>query len=542
MHIFRLLKAGSKTDFRNILIVTCLAGLVNAALLGIINQAAEEAALSHPIATNTLLLYVCFFAIFFFSDRASLRESNRLVQHQLEKLRLRIVSHVRRMDMRALEQLDQGDLYAIVAQEINHLSENLPLLVSAAQSVFLLAFCLLYIATLSFVSFLVISGIMAVGLFLYWLRRRKLDQALADVHRYEAAMLDNLTHFTKGFQEIRLNAAKNDALFRHFTHIIDNLRSHVVGVGGNWVVLIQFSNALLYVLVGAVIFVLPIFFQGYTDVIYKITAATIFCVGPLTAITSAASLYAKADIGLGHVARLERQLKSAGAAEQSATPSRFRNFETINLRNLSFSYRDAQGDVLFASGPLNMCIQRGETIFFVGGNGSGKSTVMKQICGLYVPDAGGIDVDGFAIGDDVRQEYRELFSAVFSDFHLFDRLHGIDFVDPAKAEALIHRMGLDGKVGFKNGRFSTTSLSTGQRKRLAMIASLLEDREIYIFDEWAADQDAHFRDNFYTELLPELKRQGKTVLAVTHDDRYWHCCDRRLTMDLGSIISETRGG
>lgn len=541
MHILRLLKAGSKTDFRNILIVTCLAGLVNAALLGIVNQVAEQTALAQPIGTNTLLLYICFFAIFIFSDRASLREANRFVQHRLEKMRLRIVRHVRRMDLRALEQLDQGDLYGIVAQEINHLSENLPLLVSAAQSVFLLAFCLLYIATLSFVSFLVISGIMAAGLLLYGLRRRKLDQALADVHRYEAAMLDNLTHFTKGFQEIRLNADKNDSLFRHFTTIIDRLRMHVIGVGGNWVVLIQFSNALLYALVGAVIFVLPIFFQGYTDVIYKITAATIFCVGPLTAITGAASLYAKADVGLGHVARLERQLRQDHTFEPSVTPSRFKSFETINCHNLSFSYRDAQGEVLFASGPLNLGIKRGETIFFVGGNGSGKSTVMKQLCGLYVPDGGVIDVDGVLIGDAERQQYRELFSTVFSDFHLFDRLYGIDFADPAKANALIDRMGLEGKVSFKNGRFSTTGLSTGQRKRLAMIASLLEDREIYIFDEWAADQDAHFRDKFYTELLPELKRRGKTILAVTHDDRYWHCCDRRLTMDLGSITSEARG-
>lgn len=542
MHILRLLKAGSKSDLRNILIVTCLAGLVNAALLGIINQTAEQAALALPIETNTLLLYICFFAIFIFSDRASLREANRLVQHRLEKLRLRIVGHIRRMDMRALEQLDQGDLYAIVAQEINHLSENLPLLVSAVQSVFLLAFCLLYIATLSFVSFVVITAIIAAGLVLYGFRRRKLDQALAEVHRFEAAMLDNLTHFTKGFQEIRLNADKNDSLFRHFTTIIDRLRTHVIGVGGNWVVLIQFSNALLYALVGAVIFVLPIFFQGYTDIIYKITAATIFCVGPLTAITGAASLYAKADVGLAHVARLERQLRQADAPEPSVTPSRFRRFETISYRNLSFSYRDAAGEVLFSSGPLNLDINRGETIFFVGGNGSGKSTVMKQLCGLYVPDGGVIAVDGVTIGNAERQEYRELFAAVFSDFHLFDRLYGVDFADPGLANALIGRMGLEGKVSFRNGRFSTTDLSTGQRKRLAMIASLLEDREIYIFDEWAADQDAHFRHDFYTELLPELKRRGKTVLAVTHDDRYWHCCDRRLAMDLGSVVSETRGG
>lgn len=539
MHILRLLKSGSKSDFRNILIVTCLAGLVNASLLGVINQAAEQAALAQPIGASMVLLYICLFAIFFFSDRASLREANRVVQRRLEKLRLGIVGNIRRMNLRSLEQMDQGDLYAIVAQEINHLSENLPLLVSAAQSVFLLAFCLLYIATLSLVSFLVVVGIIAVGLTIYGMRRRKLDQALADVHLHEAAMLDNLTHFTKGFQEIRLNADKNDSLFRHFTQIIDGLHAHVVGVGRNWVFLIQFSNALLYALVGAVIFVLPVFFQGYTDIIYKITAVTIFCVGPLTAITAAAPLYAKADVGLRHVARLEKQLKQALAADEPIAASRYKGFKQINFNNLSFSYRDSRGDILFTSGPLSLSVRRGETIFFVGGNGSGKSTVMKQLCGLYIPDEGSIDVDGALIGDAQRQEYRELFAAIFADFHLFDRLHGLGQADPAKVNALISKMELDGKVTFNKGRFSTTNLSTGQRKRLAMIACLLEDRDIYLFDEWAADQDAHFRDAFYTQLLPELKRQGKTILAVTHDDRYWQHCDRRLTMDLGAIISET---
>lgn len=541
MYILRLIKAGDAKDFRNILIVTCLAGLVNAALLGIVNQASELAALAQPIGADMVLLYACFLAIFILSYRASLRETNRLVQHRLEKLRQRIVNNIRKMDLRALEQTGRGDLLAIVAQEINHLSENLPLLVSAAQSVFLLIFCLLYIATLSFLSFAIITAFMAAGLAAFWRRRQKLNKALTEVHAFEADMLDSLTHFTKGFQEIRLNAAKNDALFRHFSTVIEGLRHQVVGVGKNWVVLIQFSNALLYSLVGVVIFVLPIFFQGYTDVIYKITAATIFCVGPLTAITAAAPLFAKADIGLGHVDRLDRRLRKVVTDAKSVAHSRFKGFAAIACRDLTFSYRDEQGEILFASGPLNLAIKRGETIFFVGGNGSGKSTVMKQLCGLYTPDGGTIDVDGVAVSDADRQDYRELFSAIFSDFHIFQRLHGLEQADPRQVEELIRRMELEGKVGFKDGCFSTTNLSTGQRKRLAMIASLLEDREIYLFDEWAADQDAHFRETFYTQLLPDLKRRGKTVLAVTHDDRYWSYCDRRLTMDLGVITAETGG-
>lgn len=541
MHIFRLLSTGASAGFRYVLVVTCLAGIANAALLGMINEAAERAVLARPLGGDTILLYVALFAFFYVADRASLREANRLVQHRLEALRLRVAGKIRRVDLRTLESLDRGELFATIGQEINHLSQSLPLLVSAAQSSLLLVFCLLYIATVSLAAFAVVTACTALGLGLFWLRRRRLDEALVQVHHQEAAMLDSLSHFTRGFQEIRLNADRNDALFAHFSGVVDTLRDKVIGVGGKWVILLQFGNAFLYALVGVVIFVLPAFFSGYTDAIYKITAAAIFCVGPVTALTAAAPLYARADLGLGHVARLEQRLQSGRPAEPVAQ-SRFADFTLLECRGLTFSYREADGETSFTSGPLDLSLRRGETVFVTGGNGSGKSTAMKLLCGLYIPDGGSIIVDGVAVEADSRQDLREMFSAVFADFHLFDRLYGLEDADPARVADLIDVMELTGKVGFADGAFSTTSLSTGQRKRLALIVALLEDRPIYLFDEWAADQDAHFRHLFYTRLLPDLKARGKTVLAVTHDDRYWAQCDRRLTMDLGKVVAECAGG
>lgn len=541
MHIVRLLTSGAPIAFRHVFLVTCLAGLANAVLLGMVNQAAEQAALSVPQDMESLLLYVLLFVVFFMADRASLREANRLVQHRLEAVRLRVVSKLRRVELRDLENLGHGDVFGIVAQEVNQLSQTLPLLVSAAQSAFLLAFCLLYIATLSLVSFVVVALFTSLALGLFWLRRRQLDQALVQVHAFEADMLESLAHFTKGFQEIRLNADKNDALFSRFTGVVGELQRHVVGVGSRWVMLLQFGNAFLYALVGAVIFVLPMFFEGYTDVIYKITVAAIFCVGPVTAITAAAPLYTRADIGLGHVARLEAQLAGRLAPAPVVERSRFAGFTRLSCRDLTFSYRDPAGEAVFTSGPFSLDLARGEVVFVTGGNGSGKSTAMKLVCGLYAPDSGTITVDGAAIGPDERQDYRELFSAVFAEFHLFDRLHGLDHADTDEIRRLIARVGLADKVSFADGRFSTTHLSTGQRKRLALVVALLEDRDIYLFDEWAADQDAHFRAFFYDELLPELKARGKAVLAVTHDDRFWSCCDRRLSMDLGRLAPAEAG-
>jgi putative ATP-binding cassette transporter len=536
MYLLRLIETDSRDVYKGIIVITSLAGLGNAALIGLINQVAEKAALGEPITFKHALLYLCAFGFFYIANRASLKETNRLLQERLGQLRLRVVGKIRKAPLRALEQVGHGELFAAVAQEMNHLSQNLPLFVSAAQSIFVLIFILLYIAMLSLPSFFVIAAFTAVGLFVFWRRRAVLNQALARVYGYEAAMLDQMASFTEGFQEIRLNADKNDSLFRRFTNVVDELERAVVGVGGRWVVLLQFSNAFLYALVGVVIFVLPIFFHGYTDIIYKIAAAAIFSVGPVTAITAATHLYAKAEIGLGHVHRLEEMLDQAAEREvPQAETSRFVGFRRIDFEGITFSYLDSEGQALFTSGPWDFTLHRGETDFLTGGNGSGKSTALKLICGLYTPSAGRILVDGEPLTDETLQEFRECFSAIFPDFHLFDRLHGLGEVDQAKVAALIERMELSEKVSFQDGRFSTLELSTGQRKRLAMIVSLLEDREIYLFDEWAADQDAHFRDVFYHEILADLKQSGKTVVVVTHDDRYWSSCDRHIILDLGTM-------
>jgi putative ATP-binding cassette transporter len=155
--------------------------------------------------------------------------------------------------------------------------------------------------------------------------------------------------------------------------------------------------------------------------------------------------------------------------------------------------------------------------------------------------SGQIEIDGAVLAKNEIAGFRELFSAIFADFHLFDRLYGQEGRDPDEVNRLIREMGLSGKLKYIDGRFSELHLSTGQRKRLALIAALLEDRPIYIFDEWSAEQDFHFRQHFYTRILPDLKAKGKTVIAVTHDDRFWHVADRVIKLDLGVVDWEKKG-
>ncbi|MBN9669604.1 cyclic peptide export ABC transporter [Roseibium aggregatum] len=544
MNILRLLRDGPPASRRMILVLATLSGFGNAGLVGLVNDAAERSLVGMTVEPRLLVAYVLALLFFLLSNRSALHQANRFVQSRLEATRRRIVNKIRKADLRTLERLGKGDVYVTVAQETDHLSQTLPLLIGAAQSALLVLFLFFYIAALSFVSFLVIATFTALGVRFFLSRQKALTVSLGEVHHREAEMLDSLMHFTLGFQEIRLNADKNDALFAHFSAVTGRLKEVVIRLGGRWVTLLQFSNAFIFMLVGVVVFVLPIFFSGYTDTIYKITAAAVFSLGPIAAIISVVRLVGRAEAGLGHVYDLERRLDRGAPRPVGPSPrerSPFRDFSTIELDGVAFKYIDADGNITFQAGPLDLSLQRGETIFLTGGNGSGKSTALKLLCGLYKPAEGRILCDGIEIGDDNRQEYREIFSCIFTDFHLFDRLYGIADADREDVERLIARMELSDKVGFENGRFTTRELSTGQRKRLAMIVSLLEDREVYIFDEWAADQDAHFREVYYTEMLPDFKARGKTVLAVTHDDRYWSCCDRRLSLDLGTILLEGEG-
>jgi len=231
---------------------------------------------------------------------------------------------------------------------------------------------------------------------------------------------------------------------------------------------------------------------------------------------------------LEHLDRLHTRLPSPENQSQQG----LNTFFHIRMQGLEYRYRDADGQTTFALGPIDLCFEAGKIYLIQGGNGSGKSTLMKLLTGLYEPHAGRILLDDAQVP---IHAYRSLFSTVFTDFHLFEKLHGLDEIDHAQVTFLLRKLAMERKVSIEQNAFSTTDLSTGQRKRLALIAAQLEKRPVYVLDEWTADQDPEFRRFFFAELLPWLKRQGHTIFAVTHDDRYFDYGDYALRLDAGRI-------
>jgi putative ATP-binding cassette transporter len=208
----------------------------------------------------------------------------------------------------------------------------------------------------------------------------------------------------------------------------------------------------------------------------------------------------------------------------------------VRLDKITYIYSHESEDNQFKLGEISLTLEPGKLNFLVGGNGSGKSTLAKLITGLYTPTSGAIYLNGIEVINNNREWYRQHFSAIFSDFYLFERFLGFheDKLDQ-EARRYLKLLQLDHKVKVSNGVLSTTRLSQGQRKRLALLTAYLEDRPIYLFDEWAADQDPIFRDFFYTQLLVKLKEQSKTLLVISHDDRYFYLADQIFKLEYGHL-------
>jgi putative ATP-binding cassette transporter len=245
----------------------------------------------------------------------------------------------------------------------------------------------------------------------------------------------------------------------------------------------------------------------------------------------------KANIALQKINSLNLGLASNLEVEVNTLPVATNFPAKLEMQQIIHTYRGEKAEVNFTLGPINLSLYPEEIVFLIGGNGSGKSTIAKLMTSLYIPDSGNITFANQVVNESNHEWYRQQFSVIFSDFYLFDQLIDLDSGElDNKAQEYLIKLQLDHKVTVKNGKLSTTALSQGQRKRLALLNAYLEDRQVYIFDEWASDQDPLFKNLFYNQFLPELKSRGKTVVVISHDDQYFHVADRTIKLDYGQIV------
>ena len=520
---------------RDILLAILVSSAANTAILIVINHASATIG-SGALNLQLLGFFLVAMALYVVGLRYTFDATTLIFEQMLDRIRVRMTERIAESELLLLHQIGKPRIFQAITQDTAIISESQGLLVAAAHSVVMIVCTGVYVLTVSVPAFLTIVAVIVVGILLYLSRAQELGRLIDASIGEEVRVIGLIEDLIDGLKEIKLSHTRRIAVVKELSGVADRLRDIKIRTAGVYNRNAVFSQCFFYVLLGVIVFVLPRVLTGFAPIASELVATVLFIFGPISTIVTAIPAAAKADRAAASLVALEAAIDHVARSSGTARPPRRLPFaRTIECRGIEFRYpgNDMGG---FSIGPIDLSIRQGEITMFVGGNGSGKTTLLKVIAGLYPPTAGALMIDGRPVPAGRLPNLREMIGAIFSDFHLFAKLYGVAAEEEAVVAQLDH-MSIAHKVGYADGAFTTRELSTGQRKRVAMVVALLEDRPVLIFDEWAAEQDPEFRRYFYEELLPDLKRQGKTLLVATHDDRYFGIADTVVKMELGRVQS-----
>jgi putative ATP-binding cassette transporter len=530
----------NQSDKVLLVLATLSSGIINALTLVILNTAAKD--FDKPDLDERLfILFVLSVALYLVAKRYVTHRITELVQGGIFNYRGRILELLRGLKLLSYEAIGKSQILSLLSEKTELISQGAHRLAEGFPAVVMLICSFVYMATISkmalAMALVCIAGAMITIYVLVQAISVSMQQAMAKDNEYFAYM----QHVLDGFNELKINREKvNDLYTNYMGQVSEEARQKNISTDISNVNLQLYAQLYFYILMASVVFLLPQFSTLTADRIMSITTIIFFIMGPIVIIIDMVPSLARANVAIDYLHQLESQLQTAQedvlSTEETFAPPHY--FDRIALSQLYFNYPVADQGRQFSVGPFDLSIGKGELIFIRGGNGSGKSTFLKLLTGLYEANSGAIVVDDKTIDNELLVNYRNLFSIIFTDFHLFDRFYGQHNINVETVNEYLVLMGLEKKTGFKNGRFTHTNLSTGQKKRLALIIALLEDKAIYVFDEVAADQDPEFRQFFYDVILQKLKQKQKTVIVVTHDEKYFTHCDRLLVMDVGQMREE----
>lgn len=537
--LLELFKRETELKLLPLLGISVLSGASNAALLATINRATTNGD-NRTDDLRLMLMSILCIGIFIVTKRYVLKTGVLFVEELVRKVRIRIVNKIRHSELLMMEQMGTSDVYARISKDAVTVSHSAEVASNGFQSLVMVTFSVIYVAFLSIPSFLIMILYFVLGVYAYMRLSQVANKLLQKATKKEQSFFETLDSVLYGFKEIKVNKKKNDSVYSRFRRVTSQTKELYVSANYKFITSYIFAQSFFYILLTVIIFVLPMYYEMGNNSIVKISSAILFIVGPMETFVSSIPVIMGANVAADNIATLEEKLESNLTPEElkhlndsdyEVDPLAFE--EEVALKNVTFQYPN-EG---FSVGPISLTIPKGEITFLSGGNGVGKSTFLKLIAGLYYPKSGSISVDGIPVRDRNYANHRELFSVIFTDFYLFERLYGLEHVDQQKVNELLKTMRIGEKTQVIDYKITERNLSTGQKKRLALVISLLEDKSIYVFDEVAADQDPVFKKYFYKELLFEMKRQGKTIMVVTHDDFYFDVCDNHYKLENGELVT-----
>lgn len=510
-----------------------LSGACGAALIGVMNSSLAAGVDVDPTLT---ISFVCLWLLApvsrFLSDRLLIR----LAQRSVFEMRLRMARKILATPLRQLENVGSHRLLVALTEDSSVIALALSEVPSLLVNITIVLGCFIYMGWLS--PYLLLMSMILLGIGAATSRLA----LSAGLRRFRAAreIQDQLFgHFRgmmEGTKELKLHQQRRKSFLGLLESTAWDMRRLLYTARLLYSAAANWGTSLFFLIIGLLIFVVPHVQPMSVSVLTGFALILLFLRGPIQITMALLPQLGQASVALDKVERLGLTLRASEPADTVITVP---TWKSLDLRGVQHAYEREGEDTSFTLGPITTSFRPGELVFLVGGNGSGKTTFAKLLTGLYAPEGGEIVLNGEPVTDDTREAYRQHFACVFSEFHLFDRLLGLDNPElDQEARFYLKQLRLDHKVEIRDGALSTTDLSRGQRKRLALLTAYLEDRPLYVFDEWAADQDPLFKEFFYETLLAELRARGKSVLVISHDDRYFHVADRILKFEDGQLVDE----
>jgi len=486
-------------------------------------------------------LFVVMLLIYRSSQNYLIKSISREVEDALDRQRQRIVEKALTLSLREIEEVGRDQIRDGISGHYTTLSQTIVPIVSAFESLILATFLFAYLAYLSvFAASIVIlvNILLALG---FLNRQKKMSEEIKISDQVDSQYRRLTNAIVGGTKELQLGLARRMGLSAKMSSVSTSVAKGRALAASHYADLIATGTTAAYLMAGAVVFVMPILIgDGAGKDMSKIVIAVVFLLGPIGSVVNSMQQVSLAQFALNSINNFELEITRRSETRSrdtgaSTSISKLKPFNSICLESTSYTHTGQDG---FSLQNINLEIHKGEVVFLTGGNGSGKTTLLNVLTGLYPRGSGDIILNDQKLPITLPQQYRELFASVFADFFMFDQPFGLDEKGIGIFEEWLIKLNVRNHFREDLQDLSGIELSTGQRKRVALALAIAEQRPILILDEWAADQDPETRRRFYEEIIPELKTAGLTIFAITHDEKYFHCCDRRIHIIEGKLSEE----
>jgi len=531
--LFTLLK-----PFRLVVALSVILGMVGGlcvtVLLATINNALHsESGLTQGVVA--LFGGLCVLALL--SSICSDIGTNYVGQHIIATLRKQLGEKVLSAPIEQIERYRSHRLIPVLTHDVDTISDFAFAFAPLAISLTVTLGCMGYLAMLSWPMFLIMVVAILIGTGIQYFAQGRGIKGFFAARDAEDELQKHYNAIAEGAKELRIHRPRRQRMFNSgIKGTADFICKTQIKSINTFVIAKSFGSMLFFVVIGLALALQSFWPSADKTVMSGFVLVLLYMKGPLEHLVGTLPVVSRAQIAFRRIAELSAQFSSPEPhLLLSDQGKKAEPVQSLELKDVRYAFPAVGEAKPFTLGPVNLKIEQGDIVFIVGENGCGKTTLIKLLLGLYPPQQGEIRLNGECVTALTRDDYRQLFTTVFADYYLFDDVVQGDTHIPDDANKYLQRLEIAHKVSVQDGSFTTTDLSTGQRKRLALVNAWLEERPVLVFDEWAADQDPTFRRIFYTELLPDLKRLGKTIIVISHDDRYFDVADQLVRMDAGKV-------